>query len=630
MGSIAMQKISMFFKLLWEPQGLRVQPEDKNERLYLLFLFACVGVLALSMLHGWHLLPGTSDPDALQMLSHARVMADAVRNYGEFPLWNPYFGGGFPWTGFVYNTGLSVVSLFYIFFGELIGTKLWIIAILLLGSYGMYATLREWLGLNPLSALVGALFYAASAWLPGVLVSGDYDLMGYFLLPFASLCMLRLLQRRWLGLLLPICFLTSLAEAAKIWPFVIAGTVLLIALFYRGQTGRKFWAVFVMWVLAFGVSLLLAAPKLIPMLHLIRLDLVNQTLPKGASLTYTSLRDLFQYILYPVPEDPNLQLGVGIVGLFLAIGGALLYWKRALGLLVLLLVAVIFGMGPASPIPVMAITHRIPIFNMVGSFGMYTSLVILFCVCGLIALGFDKLRRLIALSHADAHGWEGFLTDKAILLVTALGILIIARQSFLSNTMLFTVPDYSAPRESFYQVGDQSLMGVVSRYRETPMDHLLANQYYNLRRGVGTITWLGNFVFPEHTQPKYLIDANDHALPQSEYMGEVYCENPANGGCVVSDFGLTYNSIRFHVETSAPATIILNFNYDLGWQAPSYKVLNHSGLLAIEVPANVNDEVSMHYTDRFFMIGLAFAIPALVFWGLVGSLWIIKAKKTKN
>src|SRR5262249_48618748 len=145
------------------------------------------------------------------------------------------------------------------------------------GSYGMYGTARGWLGLQPQSALAGSLFYATSPHMAsGVLRSGDYDMMGYFILPFFALCMLRLLQRRWLGLLLPLCYATTLADNAKWWTLIIGATTLLVSLGYRTQSGRSFKAVIGLWALTLGVGVALAAPKLLPLVDLMRADLVDQ------------------------------------------------------------------------------------------------------------------------------------------------------------------------------------------------------------------------------------------------------------------------------------------------------------------------------------------------------------------
>ena len=118
----------------------------------IIVLFAYVGVLVFPFWRDLDRLPSKRNHDAFQHLSFEYATYDSVRHHGEYPLWNPYFGGGIPWAGYIYNPGLTPISLIYITFGEVVGVKLLILCTLLLGSYGMYAVGKDWLNLNRTSA----------------------------------------------------------------------------------------------------------------------------------------------------------------------------------------------------------------------------------------------------------------------------------------------------------------------------------------------------------------------------------------------------------------------------------------------------------------------------------------------
>ena len=209
-----------------------------------------------------------------------------------------------------------------------------------------------------------------------------------------------------------------------------------------------------------------------------------------------------------------------------------------------------------------------------------------------------------------------------ILLFVAVSIIQITRQSIRVYGSLFTRPDFNAPREPFYQVSDQSLVGKIDRYRETPEDHLLANQYYNIKRGVGTITWLGNMVFPEFTKAKVIIDTNGNPVYQEGYLGEVYCIDSEKNDCEVSELHLTYNTIRFDLNTVKPSIVVLNFNFNSGWHSPSAIVLNYDGLLSLQVPANTNGQMVLRFSDPLFADGLVLAIITMIKWFAGGIFWI--------
>ena len=105
-------------------------------------------------------LPGTEDPDALEMLAFARVFVDAIWNHHQFPLWNPYFGGGIPWAGMVWNPGLTPLSLILVSFGEVVGFKVWFAFVLFFGAMGMYRVCTDILRTSRVAA--ATLWFAVS------------------------------------------------------------------------------------------------------------------------------------------------------------------------------------------------------------------------------------------------------------------------------------------------------------------------------------------------------------------------------------------------------------------------------------------------------------------------------------
>ena len=131
-------------------------------------------------------LPGTGDPDALEMLAFGRVFVDAVWNHHRFPVWNPYFGGGVPWAGMVWNPGLTPLSLILISFGEVVGFKVWFALALFLGALGMYQVCADILRTSRLAAVLSGLLFAGSLWAAGRFQDGNYCEFGFLLLPLCS------------------------------------------------------------------------------------------------------------------------------------------------------------------------------------------------------------------------------------------------------------------------------------------------------------------------------------------------------------------------------------------------------------------------------------------------------------
>jgi hypothetical protein len=244
-------------------------------------------------------------------------------------------------------------------------------------------------------------------------------------------------------------------------------------------------------------------------------------------------------------------------------------------------------------LPVISILSRIPILNYVGSYGMYASLVILFCVCLLSAIGFEKILNFL-LFHKKNHKKIMLIIEGCLIGLTLTGIIY---SSFLAISIygaLFPLKTFSERRENFFQVADQVLYGVINRYREVPPDQLLSNQYYNIRRGVGTITWLGNLQFLENAKPKYLVGEKGNLILQKDYSGEIYCLNFLDNSCSVNDYEISYNTIHFIVQTSLPSTVVINLNYSRGWNVRKYNIQNHNGLIAVVIPAGVQEVINLN------------------------------------
>jgi len=571
------------------------------------------------------LLPGGQSADWFQQLAFDYSMVDAVRNHGEYPLWNPYFGGGVPWAGYIANSGLTPISLAIVAVGEVAAIKLLVLATMLFAGYGMYATCREWLGLDIAPSLMAALLFVGCGKLAGELVDGNYVNLALFTLPFFALCFLRLLQRRWLGLLLPVLYMTAFAEA-KYAPLVIAGTLLPFALGYRAAASQTAMRVALAWIMSLGAGVAFAAPKLLPLLELMKLDLVNQTSYHGGSGHYTPGTLLLSLVGGYVGEH-YLSLGVGLAALALCLVGAILGGRRSLVTTGLLIVVAGFAMGPASPIPFWRVIRALPVLETMNAVGKYFSVSILFFVCVLVAVGGQRILA-IALPSTLAKPPE----RKSVkhLAATACLITAVLAQPLWQNAPrfngLFSAENQVPSRQVFHHVASRELLGVVDRYRLSTPRILM---YDNIRSGVGTVTWYGNMVFPEKAKAKLLLPVENEADAQPGYRGELYCEQVAAHGCAVRNLQLTYNTIRFHVEAIEPTIAVINLNYHPGWTTPNGEVLDRSGLLAVQVPGAYVGQIELRFTDKRFRAGCLILATSALAW-FVGGALSIRGRRSVN
>lgn len=656
-----------------------------GERLTVAGLLIVASMLCLPLFAQPSALPVTADPDAFNDLSHVGVLVDAARRFGEYPLWNPYYGGGIPWAGSVYNPGLSPQSLLFVLAGEVVGLKLWVLAVLAGGTLGMYGSLREWLRLSRGAAMFGALLYVTAPWLHGVLAGGDYDHFGMFALPLLLLAFRRLLTGGLLGLLAPLGITMGLADAAKWWPFISAGCVLWLALALRHtlpEGRQRVRTIVVAWFAVVAVGVLLASPKLLPLTRLLQLDRVQQFAEREWELCYSS----WAQVLAAASEADgpgSLRITVGVPALCL-IAIALARTRRVWGVAALFATSALIAMGPASPVPVVAVASRVPVVRDMGSYGMYFSLPMLVSLVLLSAVGAEwvldagrnrspRVARIAVLAlaflvlagpmmptpigtlltrvplvrsvvfratHAGLPALLGLAALAALItermigagwtwrpdvvraIVLGLGLVVLADRAidrYVSMSALFGEPPAPAQQQPFHQVSYAPLQGVVSRYRETPARLGLADQYRNLKRNVGTITWLGNMVLPEHAIAAALVDHDGRKVPSPSYRGEVFQWGP--GRVSLGEPVRTYNTITVPVGADGPAEIVLNTNCTEGWSASVGRTGCRDGLLAVAFDRPVADSVVLRFSDARFTAGCWIALSTLGLWLAFAPRW---------
>jgi hypothetical protein len=176
---------------------------------------------------------------------------DALLHHGQLPLRSHQLGGGFPTLGHPFDGSTSPTMLPVLLSGDVIGVKIVLALLLLLGSWGIWGLARRWLEVRPASAALATLAFAFSGWLPSMLLVGFYPQAFFLLTP----ALLRLLwverSHPWRSLLLAGALFSLLVGQA-------GNAALAVAFFVAVATGFKVAAEQSRWVLAAAAGLLLA------------------------------------------------------------------------------------------------------------------------------------------------------------------------------------------------------------------------------------------------------------------------------------------------------------------------------------------------------------------------------------
>ena len=579
-------------------------------------------------------LPAAKDPDALQSLAFARIFVDAVWNHHQFPLWNPYFGGGVPWAGMVWNPGLTPLSIILTSFGEVIGFKVWFALVLLGGSMGMYRICGDTLRTSRVAALLCALLFSGSLWAAGRLEDGNYYEFGLLLLPLCIHAFHQFLSKGWVGFLLPLFYLAILGMS-RYEAFLIALFVLVFALLFHREMQASYSKIVFSWLGTFTVFVILSLPKLLPLLDVLAANTAKLqiTSPSGMRQSWFVQSIIYSPEILPliprffsdhikllaVTMHPRHLIGIKITASFLVLAAGILKPRQSARLWVILAFAFILICGPYAPLPFWRLLLLLPVFNTMNDFTKYWNVFALFTLCILAALGFDAILQLIG--RTFSHPGRPMVQKVAMGAIFFIATLHPFVHSFWINWRLYQLSPQQVTPSQFYQVASARwvrLPSDLNRWRgpEPGVDKTV--MYFNLRKNIGTFTWYGSVALPEHAVAKFLINEDGTSEEDSRYKGEIYCATVQSSDCEIEKFSITYNHLIINTGQNfkEPSKIIINFNYDPKWTTEQGTIVNQNGLLAVDLLEgnNRNRTIVLSYRDGRFLLGFSFFIVAVVLW----------------
>ena len=204
-----------------------------------------VGLLLVAL--SWQLAPLFAQPFATQAVigsdnyrSHDWLEVTKLDYYArksllewkQLPLWNPLLAGGMPQFSHPSDGTMGPLIAAPLLFGHVLGMKVNIALVALIGTLGLFFLLRRCLSLSIAAAAAAALGYAWSGWLPARVAVGFYEsclVVAWPALLYLWLCPGEALarRRRWtLGALLLWAMAVQLQLALPV-------LVMLMALLYR-------------------------------------------------------------------------------------------------------------------------------------------------------------------------------------------------------------------------------------------------------------------------------------------------------------------------------------------------------------------------------------------------------------
>lgn len=565
--------------------------------------------LALVMLHGvlatvGQPLIGSKDWNAF--LGQAQAELSTWRDFGEFPLWNPWRRGGQVSFAQPESMLLSPVTLLALCVGVLDAFKLVLVPLFVVGCVGFHAFAGT-LGLRGLARYVPALTFFGSAVFP-LYVSGGLPnwLHGLAILPW-------LVRSVWLcgepgqerHVLVAGALHAFLLWCGSIHHFVFFPIVLGLVALARAVTARSPRPLIAL-ALVFVVSVGLAAPRLLPMFDLYA-HFPRETVAEGRTtrpwvLVATFLEPVVPWRIDLTTLDRTwIQVGpghsvqwvnvgsfIGPVAALLALIGA--FAIRARGL-VFVGIAIVFAWGSLGSWCEPSLwrwLHALPVYRSMQA----PERLVMYVTFALSVLAGFGASRLVDV----AMRWSAR---------TRCVVAVLCGVAFLGPMVGFNAPIAStgfdvplpplAPRGDFVQGPSRTLP-----------------QQWGGELYAAVLENRGNPIGQSDVPMQRAARGND----DPEYRGEVYFA----GDQAIERFTITPNRIRVRATLAAADTLVVNQNHFPGWEvvgAGDATTYDRKGRIAVDLPAGVVD-VELRFTQPVAWRGLALGAIALV-WLVVAA-----------
>jgi|GEM_PF-1972236 len=514
----------------------------------------------------------------------------SVMEFGQFPLWNPYYCGGNAQLGNPQSQFFSLATPVSLLLGAAVGIKAHIFIHYLLGFYGAWRLARAH-QLQPLGALGAALVFGLSGFFAMRAGGGHSAFLPFFFLPWAAF-FYDVGKRHLAGAVgLGLTLALQLMEGGM-YPFSLTGGMLaFLAVFDLWTAAQSRRAVVRTAVGALLVMLVAAAVKLVVVLEFT--SEFPRQVPVKDSLNLSRVLSMFigrqmgrqcEGCVYVWPEYIN-YVGPVVLAVFLGSLGRLadLRWRRAYVVAACATLLLIGDHGPWAPY---VLLHNMPPYDSLRVPGRWAIVVVL------------QMALLFGAFLDAAPRWlqqrARLQPSRALVLVgTLLGA--VALDMALQNGKLWSpgfqeVPPAVNP-EPFHQVRGNA-----------------TTAFLDVRRNVGNVDCYENVQIP--TSKALWVGKTEQVRVDGAGDARLVAFSP--------------NAWTVEANLPGPGVVLLNQNHHRLWRVVDGPgtVVNRNGLLAVELPAGAS-RVTVRYAPTAFWLLLLLSLAG---WG-AGVTWLWRTRR---
>ncbi len=533
---------------------------------------------ALALAATWPLLATSGSlntyRDSHPLVHYEEAARHTVIDFGQFPLWDPYYCGGLDGLGTPQSRFASPSFLLTLVFGTLRAEPLVAFFMLLLGLEGAFRYARS-RGASSLGAGLSAPAFALSGFFAVAPALGWYNFFGFELLPWAAFGLRLAMKGSARG--------AALAALALGWTVGFGGTYpapmaalwcafeVFEFLFFARRDRQKQKVALGMAAVTGALALGIAAVKLWP---------TAQTLMMAPRIIGgtpgTGPLGISRALLGRIRPDEHGDFAIG--GTFLVGGlsalavGAGVTRKRAIPLTIVALCTLWLAAGYSAKLSLFAALKRLPLYSTLRFPERFLVLFAL-AACVLAALGMTKLQAL-----GRKRAW-------------AAGVAMLAAGLLLGNVGPLVANHQAAAHGRPMGPPPTKIDGEFRQARGTRW----ALAYYEpMSRGVLSC-------YDAYPVPQSRLLRGD--LPQEEYL-----QDPTAG--TVKRAAWTPNRIELDVDANKPARLLVNQNWHPGWRSSLGDVVSDKGLLAVDLPAG-KEHVTLRFLPRAAVGGVLVTLVSL-------------------
>ncbi|MFH1408273.1 MAG: hypothetical protein ABIH34_00025 [Nanoarchaeota archaeon] len=526
-----------------------------------------------------------------------------ILEYGQFPLWNPWYCGGTALLANPQSVFMAPQFIFVLLFGAVIGIKLQAVFMTALGMWGMWLLARH-LKFSSLGSYGASLIFFLGSWYALRIVSGHSIYLAIAYLPFAFLFFLKGFKH-WRYALLSGVMITLMYFSGAAYP--VAFTVMFLGLYgiLIALKKRKMRPLILLGIVA-GAFLLTSAVKLIPMVSFLS-DYGWQQHDSqyyGGGILWNSFFSRNQGILtqdksfYYDPNSPEgreawlsgklpwgwHEYGSYIGFLVLALVLFSLRWWRHLWHYLLILGFFFWTMiGKYAFINLSTLLFKLPLLRSLHGPSRF-NIMVMFLIALLAGFSLTRLQLM--------KKWGKIIAG------TVLALVII---DLGSVSMPLLADAFTHPPPSLNEDNDQFFHIIVSDPYTT--------QYPNLMQNMGT----ANCYERLHPEPSIIPLGSDDGTLNQYYAGEaflVYDDKPLD---------ILFSPNAFHVlnPDALQGLLELNQNFAPGWRSSAGRTFSSNGRVGVELSSQETEAV-FRYLPGSFVVG---AIITLLSIAVIIFLW---------